>query len=384
MIRQGMASFDYNDPKRSKTESESPFAAAAAAVSSSRRKSLLIIDPQSDFSDAAENIRDKNGALMVPGASRDYSRIIQYLRSDPEVCDVHVSLDTHTDRHIGHPGFWEVKLEETSEWEPATDENSGLTILKIDADNKISGSFNLVAQRPIYQFRPRCYDPASYPALCRYVNEYLHFYDQDADGKFKPENKKGQFAWIWFNHCLEETEGHRVAVELQAELNTFAAQPGKKVYYHIKGQNNLAEMYSIFSAERPVADEWQESLRSYMYTGSQEGHYYDNRGKESYEAVRSSRNLNTRLNTELMDILLGITPQSPAGVNTVVVCGQARTHCVKSSKIDLMAYARQRGVASDRLIFMQNCSSPIAGVPDDLADIVREQGYTVDENTFGI
>jgi hypothetical protein len=49
-----------------------------------------------------------------------------------------------------------------------------------------------------------------------------------------------------------------------------------------------------------------------------------------------------------------------------------------------MAYAKEKGIESHRIIFMVNCSSPIPGVPDDLESIVRKNGYTVDERTFGV
>jgi nicotinamidase-related amidase len=339
------------------------------------KKILLIIDPQTDFSDKADGLREKDGKLAVPGSTKDYANTIEKMKSE-DYDEIHVSLDTHTECHIGHPAFWKVKLTETSDWEPATDANAGLTILSINAENVISG-FNILTGTTS-QFRPRCYDEESYPALCQYVNQYLHFYSRNEDGKCKPENKKEQSAWIWFDHCLENTDGHKVAVELQAALDSFAAQPGKMVFYHKKGQNNLAEMYSIFSAERPVPSESTETLSRYIYTGKATAGVYDNNGYQSYEAaINSPANLNTQMNYSLMDRLLGITQETPSGINTVYICGQARTHCVKSSAIDLMDYATSKGVSSERIVFLENCSSPIPGVPDDLSKIVREYGYIV-------
>ena len=144
------------------------------------KKVLLIIDPQTDFSDMAKGFRMKNGSLVVPGSSEDYSRMIELIKKE-NFNEIHISLDTHTERHIGNPAFWEVKLTETSEWEPATDDNAGLTILRISAKNRISG-FNIRNGNPIFEFRPRCYDEESYPALCQYVIEYLRFYSRDNDG----------------------------------------------------------------------------------------------------------------------------------------------------------------------------------------------------------
>lgn len=315
-----------NANKRLKTESSGGGAGNTPSV-------LLIIDPQNDFSDSVDGVREQ-GSLFVEGSSADYQKIINFMRTEPGLSEIHVSLDTHTDRHIGHPAFWDVKRDEKGDWEPATDD-IGFTILNISSDDIITGVNIFDAIGSKMYFRPRMYDAPSYPDLCKYVNEYLHFYDRDVDGNCKSANKKGQFAWIWKNHCLEETSGHKIAAELQTELDLFAAQPGKSVRYHIKGQNNLAEMYSIFSAECPVKEEWYEPLKSYMYTGLEEGQEYDNKGLETYEAAMKSKNVNTNLNTDLMDQLLGTH-------NKVFVCGQARTHCVKSSAIDLMTYAEKK------------------------------------------
>jgi nicotinamidase-related amidase len=339
------------------------------------KKILLIIDPQNDFSDKADGLREKDGSLPVPGSSQDFKNIKEIIKSG-NFDEIHVSLDTHTELHIGHPGFWKVNLPGTGDFEPATDANAGLTILSINAENVISG-FNILTGTTS-QFRPRCYDQESYPALCQYTYEYLHFYSRDEDGKCKPENKKEQSAWIWPNHCLENTEGHAVAVELQAALNSFATQPGKKVIYHKKGQNNLAEMYSIFSAERPVPSELTEALRHCIYTGATTEGVYDNNGYQSYEAaINSPANLNTEMNYALMDRLLGITQETPSGINTVYICGEAKTHCVLSSAIDFMDYATSKSVTSEKIVFLENCSSPIPGVPDNLSKIVREYGYIV-------
>jgi hypothetical protein len=38
-----------------------------------------------------------------------------------------------------------------------------------------------------------------------------------------------------------------------------------QVFYHKKGRNNLAETYSIFSAEVPVRAHWLDMIPSYAY-----------------------------------------------------------------------------------------------------------------------
>lgn len=348
---------------------------------------LLIIDPQNDFSDAKSHIREAAGSLAVSGASADYEKIIEFInKNNNKIHEIHVSLDTHTDRHIGHPKFWQVKIDETKDdtddtnWIDATDEH-GLSMLSIDNNNKITGLDIKTTPPTKRTFCPKKYDADSYPALCTYVNNYLHFFDRTVDDNgniiefTNPENKHKQVAWIWITHCIEGTPGHNVAQELEFKLNEFAKTKvtndgrfNSKVFYHIKGQNNLAEMYSIFSAEKPVSI---ETINPYLYTGSYLGKKYINTGAPTYEQAATSYNPDTTRNTTLMDQLLGTN-------NKIYVCGQAKTHCVKSSIIDLMEYAKDKNITdTNRIVLLADMSSPIIGVPNDIEEIVEKNGFTV-------
>ena len=73
-----------------------------------------------------------------------------------------------------------------------------------------------------------------------------------------------------------------------------------------------------------------------------------------------------------MDQLLGDN-------NRVFVCGEAKTHCVKSSIIDLIEHASRSGkpVDESRIVLLANMTSPIPNVPDDIEDIVLAKGYSV-------
>lgn len=61
----------------------------------------------------------------------------------------------------------------------------------------------------------------------------------------------------------------------------------------------------------------------------------------------------------------------------IFICGQAKTHCVKSSLIDLMEYAKEKGVESDRIVLLSNMTSPICGAIDDIVAKTVEMGFTV-------
>jgi len=331
---------------------------------------LLIIDPQNDFSDAKEGVR-QDGNLSVPNSSKDYDRMIAFInKNKSKIKEIHVSLDTHTERHIGHPQFWSrVNMEGSVEGFPPTDDTDGLRILsKTEVDHVYKGTSVLPVNDLNVKFNggdlDRYYTPrkdetdgGQYTKLCEYVKNYIDFYSG-------PLNKHGQLPWIWRTHCIEGSEGHKVVKELKDCLDDC----GIPVKYHIKGQNNLAEMYSIFSAEKPVSPTDAEDLSFYLYGGVAEEKDQDLHieGFESYNEHTAIKNLDTNPNTGLMDRLLGET-------NRVLICGQAKTHCVKSSLIDLMEH---KNVHSSRIVLLSNMTSPIPGAPDDIESITDKK-YTV-------
>jgi len=389
---------------------------------------LLIIDPQNDFSDvtkdkdgseikrSAEPIKrgtdynDYDGNLKVVGASNDYRKIIEFIEKNNDSLDeIHVSLDTHTDRHIGHPGFWS-RVDESgkpltgADGNPLeTDDTDGLRILETtDNEHVYKGTSQVMFFSNVFHgdeetryYTPRKYEGVNYDALREYVKEYINFY-------YSENNKHGQVPWIWRTHCIEDSEGHKIAKELQDCLDKY---PGK-VKYHIKGQNNLAEMYSIFSAEMPVKKEIMDKLSKEKYTGNKsisDGDNFPFTGVESYEDTKKYVNLDTERNTKLMDHLLGFERNKfgkieKDNMNRIFVCGEAKTHCVKSSLIDLMEYASNRTeinkineineivkvkvnlnwknfngnpitVTGDRIVLLANMTSPIKGPDDDIVTI---------------
>lgn len=346
-----------------------------SAINGSKREKniLLIIDPQNSFSDEKTGVR-KTGSLAVTNSSNDYLKIISFIEKNKAFIDeIHISLDTHTDRHIGHVDFWQSRAigEETFNDCTEVEMRDVLRILRVDIDktrgNKIIGS-SILEGKPDREYIPRNYsggNSTEYTRLCKYVESYILSYNR---GK----NKHSQVPWIWPKHCIEGSDGHKIAVELQSRLDVFAIEKPGSVKYHIKGQNNLAEMFSIFSAEFPVIDKTTKELKNYIYTGSKTEPFPES-GASSYEEAISKLNLNTRPNAVFMNSLLGDN-------NRVFVCGEAKTHCVRSSIIDLME--NKPGLDSDRIVLLANMTSPIPGTPGDEAgtniegDVVTA-GYTV-------
>lgn len=282
---------------------------------------LLIIDPQNDFTPPYHGWA--GGTLRVSGAIEDYAKIINAIQENTiNFSEIHVSLDTHTSMHIGHPNFWTV-IDENGTVLPNIKPDP-FSILSIDDDNKIKGK--TIDDNPIEKY----YKPTN-PALKHYVNTYLQLYR----GTYpKYPNRHGQFPMIWANHCFEKTEGHKIYEPLQQVLNSTKIP----VKYHIKGQNNLSEMYSIFSAEFPVEDVLKvmgsdlPNIYEYVNANRAPGITTDGSSANNYDDVIKLVNTDTKLNKKFITELIGDI-NSP---NTIYVCGEALTHCVRSSIVDLL------------------------------------------------
>lgn len=354
------------------------------------KKKLLIIDPQNDFSDPNPYTGRKGGSLAVPGATKDYAKIIQFLEKYG-IDEVHVSLDSHSTRHIGHPGFWVVHDEKNGQWIDATNVN-GLTILKIDLSNTrtFQSCVNMKAQEYYNQmplditgynivtgttnkFLPRIYNKRQYDKLIDYVRNYLvSFITSDESTEASVQKLQ---PWIWPDHCIMDTPGHKVADELEHYLQEWINKKTcnrheKKLCYHTKGRNNLVEMYSILSGECPMADQDIETLSTYIDCDCR--NEADSAGQASYIAACQNLSLNTKMNYGLLHALF----KDDA---TVYVCGEAKTHCVKSTVMDCMKYIKLNEGFNfpDQLVLLANMTSPIPQTPDDIEALVKAGGGIV-------
>jgi nicotinamidase-related amidase len=291
---------------------------------------LLIIDPQVDFT---------TGTLKVEGAKEDYDRIIKFI-DDVNFDEIHVSLDTHNEDHIGHPSFW--KKKDTIKGENIHPDPFQVLSIK---DDIIKAGKTIV-------------EPVDGDI------EYAKQYVSELQDKY---NKTKLLPMIWNYHCMVPTKGQEVNIEDKKGFGHAVASPLKetlesqqirdKVKYHIKGQNNLTEMYSIFGAE-------YESDKALKIQGSQpnvEGH-------PNYNEAKDATNQYVERNKKLMERLLN------GGNNTVYVCGQARTHCVKESLKHLLEYADEMGYDTTKIRLLYNMSSPISrenGGVDDIHTIPK-------------
>jgi len=134
------------------------------------------------------------------------------------------------------------------------------------------------------------------------------------------ENKRFQHT-IWPYHCIVGTPGHGVAPVLNEALENWVKANKQLVTYMWKGTNPKAEMYSAFKAdvEVPGADE-------------------------------------TKLNKQVLDRLYRY--------DNIVVCGEASSHCVMNSVIDMVAYFdTKEGKKGNppQISLLSDCCSPVEG-----------------------
>jgi nicotinamidase-related amidase len=304
---------------------------------------LLLIDPQIDFNDDT----NYKSNLSVEGSNNDHLRLVKFIESNKEkINKVFVSQDTHTPNHIGHYGFWEqLQIKDGKEEYIALPPETSFTQVTI-IGNDIKGN-------GILTLRPRQYsgDKEQYGKLQQYVKEYINMFSNT-------EHKKA--IMIWPVHCLENTQGQEVVPILKTVLDTLEGKD--RVTYHVKGQNNLTEMYSIFGAEVENLERGRPNSMTIDMNGLE---YYKYNG-----GILSSPNLNTSYesNKDFMASLF-------EGAKTVYVTGQARTHCVLESVKHLMRYIEENGIDRNRLGLIYNCSSPISGFHDSIKDDMISKGF---------
>ena len=266
---------------------------------------LLIIDPQVDF--------HEGGSLAVAGATADSTNIIKLLNSKAPA-KVIVSLDTHTPTHVGHHGFWVDK--------DGNHPNS-FTPMSVESGTIISRAGAVVTEWM--------------PARAELKDWALYYVEN------LPTNGRGTML-VWPDHCLEGSTGHKVYPDLKAKLDTLTVP----VEYHMKGQNEASEMYSLFAAELPVEN--YEFAPKDLYTGGRptQSTSLSTSGDDATGAFLQTTD-NEKLVLELAE-----------GGRPIVVCGEALSHCVNWSTRDLHRILRSKGL-DNPIIVLRDASSAVGG-----------------------
>ncbi|WP_080059625.1 isochorismatase family protein [Spirosoma aerolatum] len=169
------------------------------------KNAFLIIDAQFDFC-------HPEGALFVPGAEQDITRIATLIRAHAQQIDhIVVTLDTHHILDIAHPGFWQ----DANGTHPAP-------FTRITGDAVDTG-------RWIPRFS------------AEKAKKYVH--DLEADGQFDH--------FIWPEHCLIGSHGAALHDTLLDALKDWSHQRNRDYVAVQKGLYSLSEHFGIFRAQVP-------------------------------------------------------------------------------------------------------------------------------------
>ena len=122
---------------------------------------------------------------------------------------------------------------------------------------------------------------------------------------------------VWPVHCVFGTWGHNIHGALAQAIAAWEAQSGQVCHKVLKGQHPLTEQYSVFRAEVPRADDAR-----------------------------------TQLNQALMGELAAQT-------GTLLVAGEALSHCVAASVDDMLAHLPSERL--QRSVLLTDCMSPVTG-----------------------
>lgn len=122
---------------------------------------------------------------------------------------------------------------------------------------------------------------------------------------------------VWPVHCVLGTWGHTLHAGLAQALAAWEAQTGRICHKVLKGQHPLTEQYSAFRAEVPRSDDAR-----------------------------------TQLNQPLLQ-------QLAAPGATLLVAGEALSHCVAASVDDMLAHVPPTRLRDT--VLLTDCMSPVPG-----------------------
>lgn len=318
---------------------------------------MLIIDPQVDF--------HEGGNLAIQGATADSTRIARFItetalfNSTYNINKIFVTLDTHTIRHIGHPAYWK-RTDGTHDPLPE------FTTFDVK-DDKIKAKLNGVEVEVDVE-------PVE-PGLFEWTKSYIELINQDYTKATKNKQTSKGRPLIWPIHCLETSDGHAVHRSLKPTL--LLDQIYSKVEYHIKGQCEATEMYSIFKAEVPYNQDLSIAYSGVFNAKQSKTSLIDNLAMEDIND--SDKPKSAYLNTNFNEILFN---SITSGSKPILICGQALSHCVNWSLRDLVEKILEnkleeycnnsrRILKSDKVILLINASSPVGSFEQNVVDLIQ-------------
>lgn len=169
---------------------------------------LLLVDMQVDFCDPA-------GALYVPGAEGDVTRLTRFIYlQGAHITGITCSLDSHLPHQIFHPSWWA---------DPKGNHPAPFTT--ICHDDVLKGRWT-----PLFENEWSVRYTRSLQALGRYE------------------------LTIWPYHCLLGTPGHGLDPSLMSAILWHSLARGSQPAWWIKGSIPKTEHYSLIQPEIPVPE----------------------------------------------------------------------------------------------------------------------------------
>ena len=257
--------------------------------------------------------------------------------------EIHISLDSHNDTHIGHVGFW--KRLDGNPVEP------GVAFKVIE--NVEDGTQKIVNKRKHEDTGEIEEYQAEKEVLQKWAIKYIEKMHRDK----KPD------PLIWNKHCIKGSNGWMVYEPLWEEIIKWRkGNPTRTLYIHEKGGNDLCEMYSIMQAEvtyEELLNDFDEEDQVKII--STQGGLANPTVPEFIQVtddklrVNPSPNLATSFNQPLYDALCGTHDKQ----NILLICGEAKSHCVKSSATDIVEKMETTGYNPNHVYILEDAMSSV-------------------------
>ncbi len=177
------------------------------------------------------------------------------------------------------------------------------TTFWLQADGTPVAPFTAITAAEVQAGRYRPRDPARQPQVLAYLQAL--------------ESGGQRQLLVWPVHCVLGTWGHNIHAPLAQSIAQWEMQTGRTCEKVLKGQNPMTEQYSAFRAEVPRADDAR-----------------------------------TALNQALLQRL-------GSGAETLLVAGEALSHCVAESVQDMLAHLPAQRLR--QTVLLTDCMSPVPG-----------------------
>ncbi len=185
-------------------------------------------------------------------------------------------------------------------------------VMWVNSQSENPAPFTIITKEDVADGVWRAANPVYQARLTEYVNQLA------TNGKFP--------LCIWPYHCIIGEKGHQLYEPVAQVLREWQLKKFKLVNYVTKGSNPFTEHYSAVQADVP-----------------------------------DPKDPTTHLNTELLKMLEN---------STVLIAGEALSHCVKNSVIDIL---EEFGAEQFKnFILLEDCMSSVPGFEKDGEDFLNE------------